>query len=136
MKKAPTLLFALAFILMGCNDDDDNNSSAGLEGNWKLVQISGGFSGTIYNFTPGTVVWNFDESDTDITVTSTVETNTYYGLSVGTHEYELSPNDNCNNSVNVLMDDYYANFGCSTIEGDTLTLNNGYADGEIYTFVR
>ncbi|MFP9100604.1 hypothetical protein ACLI09_16260 [Flavobacterium sp. RHBU_24] len=136
MKKATTIFLALIVLLVGCNNDDDTSPALSIEGNWKLVQISGGFSGTIYNFTPGTVVWDFNESDTNITVTSTVETDTYYGLSAGSHEYELSSNDNCNNSINILLDDYYANFGCSTIEGNTLTLNNGYADGEIYTFVR
>jgi hypothetical protein len=134
MKKMATLLFALILMLTGCNNDDDNASQ--IEGSWKLIQISGGISGNVQNFEPGTVVWDFDESNTSISVTNNTEAEMYYGLSTGTYQYELAPNDICNNSVNVLLDDYYLDLGCRDVDGDTLTLNNGYADGLIYTFVR
>ena len=137
MKKATIPLYALLFALISCKNDDNNNTpSTVLEGNWKLVQISGGITGNIENFTPGSVLWNFDESETQVTVTNNAQSGSG-GLPSGTYQYsEQAEPGICNNFIYVAADEYNIDMGCTTIANDSLTFNNGYADGQTYLFVR
>lgn len=135
MKKALLLLTAFALSATACNDDDNNNST-GLEGNWKLVGETNGFSGTAYTFEPGTIIWNFDVSETQINVTDNTAVGSHSPLSTGSYQYELAQNDFCDNGLSILLDDYYADFGCHNIANDTLTISAGHVDGDTFTFIR
>ncbi|KAA1246388.1 hypothetical protein [Aquimarina sp. RZ0] len=85
-------ILLLSIILVSCSNDDDSQSqTSALNGEWNLVNITGGFIGMDQDFEKGIIVWNFNESTQKVTITnnSTID-GVYNGLPSGTYPYAIS----------------------------------------------
>ncbi len=84
------LIFAL--MAWSCNSNDDGQQSSGkkLDGTWSLVNVSGGFAGVNDDFETGLIIWGFDTTNFEITVTNNnTETVIFDGLPSGTYDYQI-----------------------------------------------
>ncbi|WP_299443799.1 hypothetical protein [uncultured Aquimarina sp.] len=128
------LYFLMVFVVfISCsNDDDTNNTAIGLQGEWNLVNITGGFAGVNQDFEKGTIIWDFNESDTMVTVTnnSTI-TGVYDGFPSGTYTYSIvAPADIDELVVNEI------NLGTFSTTSDSFTVNQQFRDGFEIRFER
>ena len=94
MRNLYILLFSVLIISCTRSDDDpnlENISSVNLEGEWNLVNISGGLLGMDQNFEIGTIIWDFDVSDQMVTVTNnnTIE-GVFDSFPTGVYPYSIS----------------------------------------------
>ncbi len=128
-------LFALVFsiILISCsNDDDSDNRSVSIQGEWNLVNVTGGFAGVNQDFEKGTIIWNFDESAMTVSVTNNnTITGVYDGLSSGSYDYSIvAPADVDELVVNDI------NLGTFTISSSSFTVTQQFRDGFEILFER
>ena len=134
--KLLSVLF-IAFVFENCNNDDDKNAVATLAGKWKLVETSGTIAGTTDTFTPGTITWNFDESDSTFTV---VNNNTdemaQDVFDSGTYPFAVIAGPVANSICVQTIELDEMDYGCLSITPTTLEINQGYADGMIIKFIR
>ncbi|WP_378174963.1 hypothetical protein [Aquimarina sp. SS2-1] len=124
MKRLYILL--LSVMILSCSTDDDtNNRSLGLQGEWNLVNIIGGFEGVDQDFEKGTIIWDFNETDGTITVTnnSTI-TDVYNGLPSGTYVYSVMDSGG---SDELIVNDI--NLGTFTVTSIYLTIIPQFRDG-------
>lgn len=90
MNRIYILLFSI--ILMSCSNDDDNqNQSISINGEWNLVNVKGGFIGMDQDFEKGTIVWDFNDATQMVTVVNNNAIDGIYdGLPSGTYPYAIS----------------------------------------------
>ncbi len=146
MKKIKILVFLLFLILFNsCQNDDIQTISkketlnSEINGQWTLVNVSGGFAGTNMDFPAGWITWNFNESSATLTVVNNnLYANPMYdGLQTGTYTYSsFLTTTSCGNDFNPLA--ITNGFeSCYTIMDDVLIIaNNQIADGYILKFKR
>ncbi|GAA3511262.1 hypothetical protein GCM10022393_26290 [Aquimarina addita] len=126
-------IMLIAMAIIGCsNDDDTSGTPSGLEGEWNLVTISGGFIGVEENFEQGEVVWDFDESSNMVTITTNIEDTSIYSLKEsGTYPYYISaPAD----AEELFIDD--RSLGIFTLGSSFFTLDESAIDGFKHRFER
>ncbi|WP_298319202.1 hypothetical protein [uncultured Aquimarina sp.] len=132
MRRLYFLLVLVVFI--GCSNDDDtiNNGSLGLQGEWNLVNITGGFAGVNQDFEKGTIIWDFNESDTMVTViNNNTITGVYDGFPSGTYTYSIvAPADIDELVVNEI------NLGTFIATSDSFTVSQQFRDGFEIRFER
>jgi hypothetical protein len=131
------LLLATGIIMSGCHNDDDKNGNTGLNGTWYLVKAVAPETGTSEDFGRGTIKWRINTSNQKVVVDDTREITTanvsFYNLPDGTYNYYVSAwGGACDNAFHIEE----LNFGCITLDGDSLTLTTEAADGVRYSFVR
>lgn len=136
MKKILLLIAFAALAFTGCNNNDDDNNSSTLNGRWKLIALTEGFTGVEHTFEPGTITWDFDESVKKIAVINNAPADSPSALATGTYQYDYANNSFCEDGLSILFDDYYADFGCKTIVNDTLRVSAANVDGYTHTFIR
>lgn len=124
------------FLLIGCNNDDDNNSDSVLNGKWKLVEVNGTIAGITDEFEPGTITWTFNPSNHSFTV---VNNNTDSSLmdifDSGIYDYSvLNANSTQSCAQTVTLDE--TDYGCIILTNTTLQINQGEADGIIIKLIR
>ena len=131
-----TLFYFLVLILFtfSCNSDDDaqQNTDSALQGTWSLVNVSGGLAGVNDDFEIGTITWNFNEDNLELTVTNTNTTTVIYdGFPSGTYDYELlTPTEE---SASVTINSF--EYRITTLTSSLLLLDEGVAaDGFLLTF--
>lgn len=131
-----TLFYFLVLILFtfSCNSDDDaqQNIDSALQGTWSLVNVSGGLAGVNDDFEIGTITWNFNEDNLELTVTNTNTTTVIYdGFPSGTYDYELlTPTEE---SASVTINSF--EYRITTLTSSLLLLDEGVAaDGFLLTF--
>ena len=92
MKTHLLTTFLLICSLSSCCQSDDNNTiTNALEGTWNLVRITGGFAGVDDEFEPGLIIWDFNTSNTTLTVSNNNTENTIYdGLPSGVYTYSIT----------------------------------------------
>jgi hypothetical protein len=100
--KLKVLFFVLAASLAtACSQDPDGNS---YEGTWKLTNATV-TEGISLEYTPGEVLWTFNEDNHRLNVNNNVYTlgpeNIYSGLATGSYSYSIKKED----GVNVLYVD-------------------------------
>lgn len=130
MKKTCLLLLLSPLLLaMTC---DEYDPAIGLEGQWTLINISNGFSGTNNDFDEGLIIWDFEEYTNRVKITDNSGSENYYGPS-GSLNYSLGNEPEiCEYTLRIRGIDY----GCIDIVADTLRLSKGHIDGDTFTFVR
>lgn len=131
MTRSIFLSLALIFSLLSCSNDDDN-SPIGIEGEWNLTNIQGGFLGVDQDFDRGVVVWNFNPATEMVTVSNNyIGTDVSVGPASGTYPYIISaPADAEELIINEIS------LGVITISGTSFSLNELAIDGFKYTFNR
>jgi len=125
--------FCLLFLTMACNDSDDKvaNYGSDLNGIWKLTKSSGGITGAIINYPQGTEIWTFNTSNQTLNVVS----NSNGPLITGNYTYSFIASDVPDFCPLTLLIDG-SNFGCYSISNGVLSINQEYADGFNYEFVK
>ena len=138
MKKIILLMSIIFFgTLISCSkqsvgeqvtEPDFARPTTGINGDWTLTKITGGFAGVNENFS-GTVLYNFNTTTGLVTVSNNYSgTSIINGLATGTYPFLLSGTNNIN--INSQGGQY-------TITGNTLFIDeNVAADGFGYTFNR
>ena len=139
------ILISLPFCT-GCNNDDDKgpdpSQNTGLQGKWNLINISGGFAGYNYDFEKGLITWTFNEANSTLTVVNNNPADIYDALGMGTYDYVFAVNtatpELCPTVIQMTQGDSEVlyNFGCHTLEGNTLTFSQIEADGFKLTLIR
>lgn len=128
------LVFASLFI--GCSKNDDNTTSVPtLDGQWKLVNVRGGFAGVNDTFPAGQIKWFVDTASHTVTVVNNnTNPNSQDILESGVYSYTLTPDPNslCTNTFNVNNMD----LGCYSVSDNEFTITYEYADGFTLTLVR
>ena len=134
--KTPVYVLILILFTFSCNNDDDaqQNTDPTLEGTWSLVNVYGGLAGVDDDFDMGTITWDFDEDNLELTVTNTNTTAVIYdGFPSGTYDYELFTPTDENASVTINTFSYVI----TTLTSSQLILDEGVAaDGFLLTFNR
>lgn len=136
------LLSAFLFlILFSCHSDDSAQIQSapitGIEGPWKLVEVNGGISGTIYNYPEGMITWKFNGiSQTVIIQNNNVDENMQDILPSGTYHYSLVANEATPElcALNITIDGL--NLGCYNIGTTEFTMSQIESDGFFIKLVR
>ncbi|WP_378174960.1 hypothetical protein [Aquimarina sp. SS2-1] len=130
MKRLCFLL--LSIILISCSNDDDDNATPTLQGEWNLVNASGGFTGLDADIAKGVIVWDFNTTSGTVTIiNNNTETSINTLLSSGTYTYQVSaPAD-----ADVLIINE-VNYGRINLESAAFTITESAVDGFIFRFER
>ncbi|WP_299221789.1 hypothetical protein [uncultured Aquimarina sp.] len=126
-------IIMLSIILISCSNDDDTiNRSDSLQGEWNLVNVTGGFAGIDQDFERGTIIWNFNESTNMVTVTNTSTiTGVYDGFPSGVYSYSIvAPADIDELVVNDI------NLGTFTVSSTNFQVTQQFRDGFEIRFER
>ena len=132
------LLLATGIIMSGCHNDDDKKTQADiLNGTWYLSKTLSPQSGVSETYKKGDVKWTINESQHKLVATDKrimiPEQTSMYDLPNDTYTYTISAwGGTCDNAFRIEE----LNFGCITLDGESLTLTTEAADGVRYSFVR
>ena len=124
----------LLFLAIGCSEDDDtspNPNLSGVQGEWNLVNVTGGLIGLNENFEKGVIVWEFNEGKKILKITNNNTTNVYDVLPSGTYAYSILT---VNDSKELIIDD--KNIGNFELTTDQFTIDDQFRDGFRATFNR
>lgn len=131
-----TLLLLGSSLFISCSNSNDNTQAVPtLEGEWKLVNVSGGFIGTNQNFPAGQIKWTIDTANHTVTVNNTnTDPNAADILESGVYNYSLVPDPNavCTQTININNMD----LGCYTVTDTDLVISFEYADGFTLRLIR
>ena len=127
------ILFLITITLFfSCSNDDDNSSFIGLQGEWNLINVSGGFVGADNDFDKGVIMWKFDEIAKQVVITnSNTEPGVSDGLPTGTYDYSILP---LNDVMELVVNEI--NLGVLQIQDQSFTINELPRDGFIFSFER
>lgn len=133
MKKLITpFALLLLFLATGCSKDSNAAAINSIQGRWKLVNVNGTFAGINNNFTPGTIIWDFNPITQTVTVVNNnPDPNKWDVLETGVYNYQLvnNPEMPCNESLEINGSSY----GCFSISNDSLIIDQSVADGFFIT---
>lgn len=137
MKKNILIVTCSIFAFLNCSVNNDRSiNSDNVKYLWHLINVSGGIAGIDEQFELGTIVWEFNEDTSTLTVTNNNEnSNVENGLDTGTYEFSVL---NVDNKTYLVINSN--EIGSFEISQNILTINqnemsNGTgADGFIYTF--
>lgn len=124
----------ILFSIIGCSKDDDNSptpNSSGLQGDWNLVNVTGGFIGINENFEKGVIVWVFNEDTKIVKITNKNTKDVYDVLPSGTYTYSILT---VNDSKELIIDD--KNVGNFKLTTNQFTIDDQFRDGFRVTFNR
>jgi uncharacterized protein YcfL len=133
MRKLSILGILLALILSGCSSDSNSPHANIVEGQWKLIHVSGSFAGVSSDFVPGVITWDFNPTTQTVTVvnnntndnlTDIFETGVYNYSVVATQDPEL-----CSEIIKI--DDQ--EMGCFSIVNGHLQIDQSFVDGYTVT---
>lgn len=132
MKRFLFCVCLMVAVLMGCKSDDDANlaSTDPLEGQWSLVEISGGFTGGTQRFDSGVLAYTFLDGTLTVENYNTDPT-VFIFLDSGTYPYELTEQNNANRFT---LDG--AVYAVDTLESNIFVFNDMVSDGFTYTLER
>jgi hypothetical protein len=137
--KSKSLIFILflSLVTIACcsKNDDEIREDETLYGIWNLSRSSGGLSG-YEKFSPGEVVWTFNEEDNNLVVENNFEGDEFQVrftvLSDGTYDYEVMESGD----YQILFVDG-EKLGSLHLEPGILRIDGGQAlDGPLYEFER
>jgi len=134
--KAPFYILVSVLILFSCNSDDDapQNTAPTISGTWSLVNVYGGFAGVDDDFENGTIKWNFNQDNLELTITNTNNADVIYdGFSSGTYDYQILTTTG--EDAKVVVNSF--SYDISVLTNTQLVLDEGIAaDGFLLTFSR
>ncbi|MCF6132838.1 hypothetical protein [Flavobacterium wongokense] len=130
MKKHLTILgILLALIVSGCSSDSNSSHASIVDGQWKLVHVSGSFAGISSDFAPGVITWDFNPTTQMVTV---VNNNTDANLTdifeTGVYNYQIVANPDPQTCSQIIKIDN-VEMGCFSIVNGNLEIDQAFADG-------
>ncbi|MGS2725586.1 hypothetical protein ACU8DI_03180 [Psychroserpens sp. BH13MA-6] len=133
--KTHLVILLCCLLTLSCNSDDDAAVviEPTIDGQWSLTNISGGLVGMDQDFEQGTIVWDFDTQNEQVTITNNSDSEMVYsGLNSGTYDYSVSSTET---STVISVD--FLNLEIMTLTANQLVLDDGIAfDGFLLTFMR
>ncbi len=119
----------LALAISGCSSDSNSSHAEIVEGQWKLINVSGSFAGVSNDFEPGVITWDFNPTLHTVTV---VNNNTDDNLTdlfdTGVYNYQIVPNPDPQTCSELLTVDIME-LGCFSIVDGNLKIDQAFADG-------
>ena len=126
--------------IISCSDDDDNVSQKEtLNGNWNLINISGGFAGINDTLPEGLVTWSFDGQDSTLTIDNNcAQADLFCGHASGAYKYStIEINNKFFLSINNNEVGQYKIFNNNTLIIDqNNTQSSSGTDGFLFRFER
>lgn len=143
-----TLLIALCcLVAVSCSDNDDKATDPvaresaepndSIEGDWSLVEVKGGITGTIYNYPEGMITWKFNGISQTVAVTNNnTDPMMQDILPTGQYNYTFVSNEATPElcATNIKVDG--VNLGCFDIGSSEFTMSQIEADGFMITLIR
>ncbi len=124
-------------MILSCSEDDDvvfnpDPNSLGLEGEWNLINVSGGFIGINENLDKGTVVWDFNETDKNIVIVNNNMNDMINDIfPSGTYNFSMVM---MNENKELIIND--RSLGSFELTNNEFTIDEQFRDGFRYTFQR
>jgi len=123
--------FALFFILLtlGCSRDSNSTPIDPVQGQWKLVNVSGTFTGINHDYTPGLITWTFNPITQTVTVVNNnTDNNKWDVLDTGVYNYQIVA-DNQEYPCDEILKIEGGDMGCFTVSANSLLIDQSVADG-------
>lgn len=136
------LLFALlSLLLFSCHSDDNRPIQTplptGIEGSWKLTQVNGGITGTIYDYPEGMITWKFNGiSQTVVVQNNNSDESMQDILPSGTYPYSFVVNEATPELCALNIEVNGMNLGCYNIGATQLTMSQIESDGFFIKLIR
>lgn len=134
MKKHLSILGILLVVLLsGCSSESGSSHANIVNGQWKLIHVSGSFAGVNSDFAPGVITWDFNPITQTVTV---VNNNTNDNLTdifeTGVYNYQIIANDDPQTCSEIIkIDDY--ELGCFSVVNGNLQIDQSFVDGYMLT---
>jgi hypothetical protein len=143
LKLLPVLFLLLS--LSACHNEENQSAqapsriltTATLEGEWKLVNVSGGLVGTNDHFPAGLITWKINGiSQTIVIVNNNTNDQLQDILPSGTYHYSFVANEATPElcAMNIQVDG--VNLGCYNITANEFTMSQIESDGFMIKLVR
>ena len=135
MNKVLSLIGISMLLLFSSCNSESNATNNSIEGQWKLVNVTGTFGGINDNFPPGTITWNFNSTTQMVTVVNNnTNPNLLDVLETGMYTYRFinNPDSPCGESLEIDGSVY----GCYSVANDSLVIDQSIADGFAITLKR
>jgi hypothetical protein len=142
MKKFNLLTISLfALFVSACHSDDRQfyfyPGNPNLEGQWKLVNVSGSIAGTSDDFPEGMITWKFNGiSQTVYIVNNNTDEQKQDILPTGTYHFNFVNNEATPELCAQTISIDGTNLGCYTISTDEFIINQTESDGFMIRLVR
>lgn len=127
------LTLLLLFFLSGCSNDSNPNTDT-VQGQWKLINVSGTFAGIDNDFEPGLITWDFNPTTQTVTVVNNnTDTNKWDIFETGVYNYLIvdSPDFPCGEIIKIDG----IEMGCFSVAGNEFVIDQSIADGFRVQFV-
>lgn len=137
MNRFAFISLVFLFFTIGCSNDDNNDSnpdidSLELNGTWNFVNVSGGFVGIDHDFTTGTIVWVFNETNSTVAITNNNTDDSIEDLlPTGTYDYSVI---DVGGQREFVLDN--VNRGNFEITQNQFVISEPFRDGFQFTFNR
>jgi hypothetical protein len=129
-----SLIIILSLLQMSCSSNSNSNPTDAVQGQWKLVTVSGSFAGIHDSFAPGLITWTFNAASHTVTVVNNnTNPNLQSVLPTGVYDYHFvnNPDSPCGESIDINGSVY----GCYTVTNDSLIIDQAIADGYTITLI-
>ena len=144
MKSVKYLVAALLFVLIwACYNDDNTNvempqtTNENFEGEWKLVNVSGGIMGVNDTFPEGMITWKVNGISQTIAVTNdNPDAQAQDILPDGIYNYSFVPNEATPELCDMTIKVGDVNLGCYNITSEEFTMSQVESDGFFIKLVR
>ncbi|MFN3755237.1 hypothetical protein [Flavobacterium sp.] len=127
MKSILSLTFLILVLLPSCSNDSNPNSDV-VQGQWKLINVSGTFAGINNDFAPGLITWNFNPTTQMVTiVNNNTDVNLWDVFETGVYNYQILDNPEFPCGEIIKIDGI--EMGCFSISNDSFVIDQSIADG-------
>jgi hypothetical protein len=138
--KQIAILFCLA-LLSACHNDSPQSyyypGNPNIQGNWKLVNVSGSIAGTSDDFPEGMITWKFNGfSQTVSIVNNNTDEDKQDILPTGTYPFHFVNNEATPELCAQTIQIDGMNLGCYTISTNEFIMNQTESDGLMIRLVR
>lgn len=123
------LFFTLLTVIMlsGCSNDSGSNTDA-VEGQWKLINVSGTFAGIDNDFEPGLITWDFNPiTQTVSIVNNNTDPNVWDVFDTGVYNYQIVDNPEFSCGEIIKIDGI--EMGCFSVSENEFVIDQSIADG-------
>lgn len=134
MKRTIIFLTLLSVILLwGCSNDSNSRSNT-IEGQWKLINVTGTFAGVDDDFAPGLITWDFNPiMHTVSIVNNNTDDSKWDVFETGVYNYQIIDNPDFPCGEMLKIDNM--EMGCFSVTSNSLTIDQSIADGFTLQFV-
>ena len=127
MKSFLSLTLLLLVLLPSCSNDSNPNSDA-VQGQWKLINVSGTFAGIDNNFAPGLITWNFNPTTQTVTVVNNnTDPDKWDVFETGVYNYLIVDNPEFPCGEIIKIDGI--KMGCFSVTDNEFVIDQSIADG-------